>query len=78
MLPMAVTSPQGQIKRKENQMKYTLKQWRGVKGKTQAELAETSGVPITKIAVWETISAEDIERISGALELKASDSIVLP
>lgn len=59
-------------------MKYTLKQWRGVKGKTQAELAEASGVPITKIAVWETISADDIERVSDALELKTSDSIILP
>ena len=78
MLPMAVTSPQEQIKRKEKRMKYTLKQWRGVKGKTQAELSEASGVPITKIAVWETISAEDIRRISSALDLKPNDSIVLP
>lgn len=59
-------------------MKYTLRQWRGVKGKTQAELSEASGVPITKIAVWETISAEDIKSISDALELKPSDSIILP
>ena len=59
-------------------MKYTLKQWRGVKGKTQVELAEASGVSITKIAVWETISSDDVERISNALELKHSDSIILP
>jgi transcriptional regulator with XRE-family HTH domain len=59
-------------------MKYTLKQWRGVKGKTQAELAEISGVSMSKIAMWETISREDIDRISQALELKPSDYIVLP
>lgn len=59
-------------------MKYTLKQWRGVKGKTQAELSEASGVPITKIAVWETISEEDVKNISDALKLKPTDSIILP
>ena len=78
MLPKAVTSPQEQINRKEKRMKYTLKQWRGVKGKTQAELSEASGVPITKIAVWETISIEDIKSISDALGLKPNDSIILP
>lgn len=59
-------------------MRYTLQQWRGVKGITQAELAKISGVAVTKIAVFETMSAEDLQSISTALKLNGKDSIVLP
>lgn len=59
-------------------MKYNLKQWRGVKGMTQGELAEASGVQITKIAVLETISIDDVQKLKDALMLKATDSIIMP
>ena len=59
-------------------MKYTLKQWRAIKGLTQAELASASGVSTVKIATWETISAEDVNKIKDALELKPNDSIIMP
>lgn len=59
-------------------MKYTLKQWRGVKGITQAKLSEQSGVSAMKIAMLETITAEDIEKMRNALDLKPTDSIILP
>ena len=59
-------------------MRYTLKQWRALKDKTQAELAEASNVPIAKIAIFETISADDVAKISNALGLKPTDSIILP
>lgn len=59
-------------------MRYTLQQWRGVKGITQAELAKISGVGVTKIAVYETMSADDLRKIHDALALHDKDSIVLP
>jgi len=59
-------------------MKYTLKQWRGVKEMTQDELAERSGVSRMKIALHETITAEDVQKLRMALELKSSDHIIMP
>lgn len=59
-------------------MKYTLKQWRGLRDMTQTELADKSGVSYGKIAMLETISAEDMQKLKDALMLKQTDSIIMP
>ena len=80
---MAVTSPQEQIIRKESDnLKLTLKQWRRLKDITQEELAERVGKTAVTISKWEQGHTEpkmsDMDNLRKALELKASDSIVLP
>ena len=63
-------------------MKYTLKQWRMLRGMSQEELAKAIGKKsYITIYHWEKGNYEprvsDIEALKKALKLKASDSIIV-
>lgn len=63
-------------------MKYTLKQWRMLRGMTRKELAEAIGKSETTIWHWEKGHSErrpsEVEALRKALDLKKSDVIILP
>lgn len=60
--------------------KFTIKQWRGVRGLTQEQLAEMSGVSARTIHTYETdiesvgnAKYKTIQRIADALEVRLDD-----
>ena len=57
-------------------MKYTLKQWRAIKNMTQDDLSKVTGISKVKIAFFESMTAEENEKIRNALELKSTDAIL--
>ena len=59
-------------------MKYTLKQWRAIRNVTQTELSERTGISQTKIACIESLTSEEANKFREALQLKPSDSIIMP
>jgi len=82
MLPMAVTSPQEQIKRKENDyLERTLREWREVRGMTLEEVANAVGVSATAVSYWETgkrnpVKFKTLMALRKALKLTKKDSII--
>lgn len=63
-------------------MKYTLKEWRNLRGFTMAGLGKKVGKSKVTIWKWETGRTEpkisDMEKLRAALKLSAKDSIILP
>lgn len=60
--------------------KFTIKQWRGVRGLTQEELAKMSGVSAKTIYTYETEEGSlgnakyiTVQRIADALEVRLDD-----
>lgn len=62
--------------------KYTLKQWRAVKGMTLAEVAEMVGKSYGAIWAWENDKAEpkasDIAKLEQIYNIKWSDDVIFP
>ena len=67
-------------KRGDN-LKATIAQWRGLKGMSQTELAEAISKTQKTISAWETGKTEprpsDLDAIHRALRLRATDHILL-
>lgn len=62
-------------------VKYTLKQWRRLRGLSQQALADTVGVNYTTIWRWETgdmPNAKYIPLLEKALDIKWSDDVLMP
>ena len=63
-------------------MKYTIKQWRGIRGLSQKDLAKAIGKTDMTISLWETGKTEpawsDLVKISQALNTGGIDNIVMP
>lgn len=63
-------------------MKYTLKQWRGVRNISQEKLAELIGKTNMTISMWETGKAEpkwsDLVKLAQVLETGGIDNIAMP
>lgn len=63
-------------------MKATLKQWRGLRGMTQEDLAEAVGVSPTTVSQWETGKTpprkKNKARLRAVLNLDKDDSIIVP
>lgn len=62
--------------------KFTLKQWRKVRGLSQTELAEQVGKDISTIVRWEKdgapVRAEDITKLEQVLNINWADDICMP
>lgn len=62
--------------------KFTLKQWRKVRGLSQTELAEQVGKDISTIVRWENVGApvraEDITKLEQVLNINWADDICMP
>lgn len=69
----------------EKKEKYTLMQWRGIRGMTKRELAEKSGLTDTTIRKYENSVDElrkakysSLERLANALEVSVDDIFLSP
>lgn len=64
------------------QTKYTLKQWRALKGLTLAEVADAVGKSYGAVWAWENGKAEprasDIAKLEQIYEIKWSDDVIYP
>lgn len=60
-------------------MKLTLRQWRSIKGYSQAEMAEMIGVNINTYRSWErnpeNITIGNLKRVAEVLEITVEDLI---
>ena len=64
-------------------MKYTLKQWRTLKGMSQTELADAVGVTYVTMNRWENGKGKspryvDLVKLSTVLETGGIDNIIMP
>ena len=62
-------------------VKYTLKQWRRLRGLSQQALADAVGVNYTTIWRWEAgdmPNAKYIPLLEKALDIKWSDDVLMP
>lgn len=61
--------------------KYTLRQWRAVRGMTQAEASKLIGVSVMTLISWEkgksVPRADKIPAIEKAYDVKWSDDVIL-
>lgn len=62
--------------------KFTLKQWRQIRGMSQTELGDIVGVTRQTIAIWETsdlpADAETRAKLEQALNIKWNTDVCMP
>ncbi|MBU7455719.1 helix-turn-helix domain-containing protein [Leuconostoc fallax] len=68
-----------------NDTKYTLSQWRGIRGMSQKRLSELTGITDTTIRGYEKdvhnlrkASYDNLELLAGALGISVNDIFLIP